>query len=401
MKITINTIAKNNLRRKVFRSIAIAGAVMVVAATLFSVTTVMDSVELSLTKSIQRLGADIMVVPKGSEVKAKASLLSGEPTEFYMDNTIEDKVRKVKGVRHTAAQLYLLTSKYKCCDVGDMLMIGFDPKNDFTIMPWLTQSLKRDIKDDEAIMGRAITAFQVGASLTAYGRIFKVVGMIEQTGMKFIDNSMFLPMEGVRKAIEESKRTGNKAVDIPENKISTVLVQVTPDLSPSRVAIFIEYEIHGVTAIVSEEVISTVRKQLFMLLKSVLSVSILLWVMALFLIGLVFSMIVNERQREIGLLRAMGAKKTDVFKLIMTEASMLSLSGGLAGIVLGGTFLFLFKDFIKSSLNIPYLWPDTLHFAMLIAFSLILSLLTGAIAAFYPALWSMKMEPYAAIRKGE
>ncbi|MEO5356974.1 MAG: ABC transporter permease [Nitrospirae bacterium YQR-1] len=401
MKITINTVAKNNLRRKVFRSLAIAGAVMVVAATLFSITTVMDSVELSLRRSIQRLGADIMVVPKGSEVKAKSSLLSGEPSEFYMDNTMVERVRKVKGVKHAAAQIYLITSKYRCCDVGEMLMIGFDPKDDFTIMPWLTESLKREIRDDEAIMGRAITAFQVGSSLTAYGRLFKVVGMIEQTGMKFLDNSMFLPMEGVRKAIEESKRTGNKAVDIPENKISTVLVQVTTDMPPSRVAIFIEYEISGVTAIVSEEVVSTVRKQLFILLKSILSVSILLWAMALFLIGLVFSMIVNERQREIGLLRAMGAKKKDVFKLIMTEASMLSLSGGAAGIVLGGAFLFFFKDFIKSSLNIPYLWPDPLQFVLLIAFSLLLSFLTGIMAALYPALRSMKMEPYAAIRKGE
>ncbi|MBF0519169.1 MAG: FtsX-like permease family protein [Nitrospirae bacterium] len=401
MNISINTIAQNNLRRKIFRSIAIAGAVMVVSATLFSITTVMDSVELSLKRSIQRLGADIMVVPKGSEVKAKASLLSGEPTEFYMDNTIEDRIKKIKGVKQTAVQLYLLTSKYRCCDVGEMLMIGFDPKNDFTIMPWLTESLKRDIKDDEAIMGRAITAFQVGSSVTAYGRVFKIVGMIEQTGMKFIDTSMFLPMDGVRKAIEESKNKGNKTVNIPENKISTVLVQVTPDMPPSRVAIFIEYDIPGVTAIVSEEVISTVRKQLFILLKSVLSISVLLWVMAIFLIGLVFSMIVNERRREIGLLRAMGAKKKDIFQLIMTEASILSVIGGLAGIVLGGSFLFFFKDFIRSSLNIPYLWPEMLQFALLIYLTLLLSLLTGAIAAFYPAVRSMKMEPYAAIRKGE
>ncbi len=401
-KINLNYIARKNIRRKFFRSMAIVIAVTVVAATLFSVTTVMDSVETSIKKGTARLGADIMVVPQEAEAKAKTALLAGEPSTFYMDRSIEEKVRKVEGVKSVASQIFLQTAKYKCCDVSDMLLIGFDPEHDFTIMPWLSRELSRPLGTGEIIMGRGLTAYDIGSKITFYGKDFEVVGMLEETGMKFIDNSVFMPFEALEKLAEESRhKKGVKAADLPLNKVSTILVQVEPEISPARVAIFIEHDIPGVKAIVSEEVISSVRKQLFILLRSILSISLILWIMALLLIGVVFSMIVNERQREIGLLRAMGARKGNIFRLIMTEASILSIAGGITGVAIGGAFLYAFKGFIRSSLNIPYLWPSAFEMSILVLFCLFLSFITGVAAALYPAIKSMRMEPYEAIRRGE
>ena len=401
-KLGLFYIAKKNLRRKFFRSFAIAASVAVVAGTLFSITTIMDSVETSLRKGTERLGADIMVVPESAEAKAKTALLAGEPSIFYMDRSVEERVRKIEGVKKAASQVFLKSAKYKCCDVSDMLLIGFDPANDFTIIPWLTEELKRPLKEDEVIMGRGLTAYAVGSKITFFGTDLKVVGMLEETGMKFIDESVFMPYRGLKRLAEESrKKKGVKETDIPVGKVSTVLVQVAPEVSPARVAIFIEHEIDGVKAIVSEQVISSVRKQLFILLRSILSISIILWIMAMLLIGVVFSMIVNERQREIGLLRAMGARKSGIFKLIMAEASILSILGGILGIAGGGAFLYIFRGFIRSALNIPYLWPSATQFSVLILICLALSFATGTVAALYPAIRSMRMEPYEAIRRGE
>lgn len=400
-EISLFHIAIKNIGRKFFRSIAIVLSVTVVAATLFAVTTVMDSVETSLEKGTARLGADIMVVPKDAESMAKTVLLAGEATTFYMEKSIEESIREVEGVRSAASQVFLETAAYECCDVADMLLIGFDPLNDFTLTPWLTQELKRPLADNEVIMGRALTAYDIGDKVKLYGTDHTIVGMIEETGMKFIDNSLFMPFSAIERIVEHSKREGVKHVALPNDKVSTIFVQVTPEISPSRVAIFIEHKIDNVKAIVSEQVISTVRKQLFVLLRSILSISIILWIMALLLIGVVFSMIVNERQREIGLLRAMGAKKGNIFRIIMTEASILSLTGGIIGIVGGGVLLYVFKGFIRSSLNIPYLWPSAVDFAGLILVCLFLSFITGTGAALYPAIRSMRMEPYDAIRRGE
>ena len=157
-KITIFRIARKSITRKFFRSAAIAFAVAVVAATLFSVTTVMGSVESSLRKGTARLGADIMVVPAEAEALAKTALLAGEPSTFYMDRSIEDKVRAIRGVKAAASQIFLQTAEYGCCSVADMLLIGFDPEHDFTITPWLKRATPAltDIGSDETIVGDRI-----------------------------------------------------------------------------------------------------------------------------------------------------------------------------------------------------------------------------------------------------
>ncbi len=397
----ITALARKNLSRKLFRSLAIIAAVMVVAATLFSVTTIMDSVEQSLERGTARLGADIMVVPEKAEAAARSALLSGKPSKFYMDKSVVDKVRQVRGVREVTSQLFLKSAPYQCCDISDLFLIGFDPEHDFTIKPWLTSNLGRPLKADEVIMGRGITAYAVGFTVNFFDQPFKIVGMLEETGIDFIDNSVFLSYAGIDRILAHSGENSVIAASIPKDKVSTVLVQVDPDISPDRVALFIQAKVDGVKAIVTNHIIASVRQQLFILMRSVLSVSLILWVMAVVLVGVVFSMIVNERRRELGIFRAMGARKGHVFRLIILEAAILSLAGGLVGVALGGGVLYLFKDAIYASLNIPHLWPSAMRFLGLSGICIMMSLLTGVFAALGPAIRAATLEPYEAIRGGE
>ncbi len=401
MKLKILSLAYSNMRRKLFRSIAIALAVMVVAATLFSVTTIMDSVEQSLERGTSRLGADIMVVPAKAEETARTALLAGKPSTFYMDAKIVDQVRKIKGVRSVAAQTFLKTSTYSCCDISNMLLIGFDQANDFTIKPWLTQTLGRPLKNDEVIMGRNITAYATGFRLNFFNTPFTVAGMLEETGMDFIDNSIFIPFSGLERIRANTEKDAKTKGALPAGKVSTILVQVEPQFTADRVGLFIEADINGVKAIVTDKIIASVRRQMFILLRSVLSVSVILWIMALILIGVVFSMIVNERKKEIGIFRAMGAKKSHIFHLVMAEATILSLVGGVVGIATGSSILNIFRDSINASLHVPHLWPSPGRMLFLIAFCLILAILTGVIAALIPAVRASLIEPYEAIRGGE
>ncbi|GBD98584.1 FtsX-like permease family protein [bacterium BMS3Abin07] len=377
---------------------------MVVSATLFSVTTIIDSVATSLKKAIAHLGADIIVVRADAEDKLMTALLAGKPSVFYMEKSVEEKIMKIKGVKKAASQTFLKTAQYaSCCEVSNILMIGFEPARDFTIKPLLSEKLKRPLLSNEVIMGMnvALTAYTIGATVKLYGRDFKVVGMLEDTGIKFIDSSIFIPYSGLREIVEGSKRKDVKTVHLRKDRISTVLVRVWPGTSPAKVAASIEHDIPGVKAIVSKESIFSIKTQLFAVWRIILAISVLLWIMSLLLIGVIFLMIINERQREIGLLRAMGAKKRDVFSLIMTEASILSASGGLAGIICGSALLYFSGGFIVSSVKIPYQWPSTFEFGILISLSFILSFLAGTGAALYPTIKSAWMEPYDAIHSGK
>ncbi|MEW5721235.1 MAG: FtsX-like permease family protein, partial [Chloroflexota bacterium] len=118
-------------------------------------------------------------------------------------------------------------------------------------------------------------------------------------------------------------------------------------------------------------------------------------------IALVFTLIVNERQREIGLLRAMGARQGFVFRLIVGEAAGLTGLGGAIGVIVGAILLVSFQGLLEQRLRIPFLFPTPFETIALIALLIGLALGSGAAAALQPAFRISRLEPYEAIRQGE
>ena len=399
-RLNIISFAVKNLRRKIVRTVLLVLAVTVVTGTLFSATLFISSMQNALKIGTYRLGADVLVVPDKYLSEARAALLAGEPTNFLMDRSVLDRVRDVEGVKRASPQLFIKPTSFTCCFNVNAFLVAFDPKSDFTVTPWLEKNLKKPLVGNEIITGRGLPVI-AGDSIPFFGTLFKVVGTMEPTGMKFFDQSVFMTMDAAYQMAENSRTKSMQPIFIEKDKISAVLVQVQEGFTPDRIAIRIEHDVDGVKAIASDEVISTVRKQLAGLLKGILLISAVLWVLALLMIGFAFYMIVNERQRELGLLRSMGAKKKHVFRLIISEAMIISTVGGVIGLVAGSAILATFKDLILHSLKLPYLLPSVTMLIELVAGAIIFSSLTGLLSSLVPAVLASRMEPYEAIRKGE
>ncbi len=399
-RIQIFSLATKNLKRKFIRTLVLLLIVAVVTGTLFGATIFMTGMKNALKIGTYRLGADILVVPAENETQAKTALLAGEPTSFYMDRSVYDKTKEVEGVKRVSSQLFIKPASFMCCFSVETFLVAFDPATDFTITPWLEKNLKKPLSDTEVIAGREIPVI-TGTTIPFFGTPFRVAATMDPTGMKFFDQSIFMTMDAAYKMAEESKNKAMQAITLDRKQISAVLVQVDEGIAPDRVAIRIEHAIDNVRAIASDEVISTVRKQLSGLLQGILGISAVLWALALLMVGFAFYMIVNERQREIGLLRAMGAKKKHVFNMIILEAVMIAIGGGVIGLAVGSGLLFAFKDMIIRSLKLPYILPSPDVLTELIVGAIVFSVITGLLSALLPAAAASKMEPYDAIRKGE
>jgi putative ABC transport system permease protein len=399
-RLSITSLAVRNLRRKLIRSLLLFLSVTVVTGTLFSATIFISSMQNALKIGTYRLGADVLVVPEKYAADARSALLAGEPTSFYMSRDVLEKVKKVEGVKQVTPQLFIKPTSFTCCYNVNAFLVGFDPASDFTITPWLEKNLKKPLSDNEVITGRGMPVI-AGDQISFFGTLFKVVGTMEPTGIKFFDQSIFMTMDAAYKMAEDSKTKSMQPISLNKDQISTVLVRIEDGITPDRVAIRIEHDVAGVKAIASDEVISTVRTQLMGLLKGILIICSLLWILSLLMMGFVFYMIVNERQRELGLLRSMGAKKRHVFGLIITEAVIISGLGGMAGLIGGSALLMIFKDAILAHLKLPYLLPHMMFLVELVFGAIIFSLLTGILSSLFPAVLASNMEPYEAIRKGE
>ncbi len=400
MKLNVLNLSIKNLNRKFLRTLILLLAVTAVVGTLFAATIFATGMRNALKIGTYRLGADVLVVPEGSEVQAKTALLSGEPTTFLMSRDVLDKVRKVDGVKRASPQLFIKPTQFTCCYNVEVFLIAFDPETDFTIKPWIDKHLDRPLKINEIIAGRDIPVVP-GDTIPFYGSAFDVVAKMEPTGMNFFDRSVFMTMEAAYLMAEHSPERAMVPLKLPRDKISAVLVQTKEGIDPERVAIRIEHDVPGVKAIASDKVISTVRKQMKGLLRGIVVISAVVWVITLLLIGFSFSMIVNERQREIGLLRAMGAKRSHIFKLIITEASFISVLGGIIGVIGSGVFLAIVRDLIKKDLHLPYLVPSVQMLVYLVVLAIVFAEITGFLACLLPARRAARMDPYEAIRKGE
>lgn len=396
----IISVALKNLKRKVVRTWLLFAIVTVVSCTLFAATLFLRSINNALRIGTYRLGADILVVPAQAENRAKAALLSGEPTEFVMDRMVIDKVRAVDGVKSATPQLFLKPASFTCCYNVDVFLIAFEPQSDFTVKPWLERNLKRPLGLTEIITGREVPVI-VGDQIPFFGTLFSVAGTMEATGMQFFDRAVLMSLDAAYEMAARSKERSPQPINIGRNTISTVLVQVQEEITPDRVAIRLEHAIEGIKAISSDTVISTVRKQLAGLIHVVLVISVILWFIVLLIMAFAFTMIVNERRRELGLLRAMGATKQHVMLLILIEAATLSAVGGAAGIASGFAVLLSLKSVLLHYLKLPYLFPAPPDLAFLVAGSLAFAVLTGLGAALLPAVMTGNQEPYEAIRSAE
>ncbi|MGQ0733441.1 MAG: ABC transporter permease [Acidobacteriota bacterium] len=101
-------------------------------------------------------------------------------------------------------------------------------------------------------------------------------------------------------------------------------------------------------------------------------------------------MVVSERTREIGLRKALGAKRRDIMSQVLTESITLSLCGGIAGIALGAM--------LSSVISMLTPVPSAVE-AWSVALGVSITALVGLFFGYYPALRASRLDPIEALRR--
>jgi putative ABC transport system permease protein len=163
----------------------------------------------------------------------------------------------------------------------------------------------------------------------------------------------------------------------------------------------IRASVPGTSVITSHYLASQVSDQLSGTIGSLQFTALAVTVVSIPLVATVSSMVANERKREIGLLRTMGATKKFVFSSILVEALILATIGALVGLAASAFIVVVFQNLIVTSLGIPFLWPSFGVLAVQVGIIALVAIGIGGLAATYPALKASRTDPYDAIRSGQ
>ena len=399
-EITIANLAWRNIQRRPFRSCCLIIIIMLFSATLFGGSVLMKNLSLGISGMASRLGADILVVPYGYEKNLEVALLRGEPSSFYLKADLIDKIKGIKEIEAASPQLFIASLSAACC-TSKVQLIGFDQQSDFVIKPWLQTQLNQPLADDQVVVGSKITS-NVGEEIMFFNHPFKIAAKMDSTGMGF-DTSVFMTIPTAQSLMKEANLIEGD-IDHFANYVSSIFIKVDPDYQPKDVVnqIMPKYAIdYNIDFVMTKGILSNISKWLNGFSTIVYSLSAIFWVLAIIVIFVIFSSSLNERKREISLLRILGASRGDLVKMLLRESLIISALGGIAGIVIAGVLIYAFSLLICQSIGLPCMnisITDGLIYALMV---FMLTLIIGPLSSIYSALSLTKFDAYQTLREGE
>src|SRR5215472_4300627 len=394
------SVALQNLGRREARTLLLLAAVAICSGAIFTGAVLMRSIDSSMAVGFTRLGADMLVVPAGALTNITAALLTAEPTDLTLDDSVLVRLETIKGVQKAAPQLVFRTdaSGYRRGDSIDV--IAFDPMHDFTVQPWLDQHLGRPIRKGDVIVGgRRDEA--LGAEVLLFGWPLTVYGKLGRTGVGTHERALFMTFETLSEMRLTMQQICGPKAPLEPNKLSGALLQLAPGATTQQVRFAILANFPGVKLVSGESMLTSIRQGLAALLNGALALMAIMFVSTALMLSVLFSAIIAERKRELGLLRAMGARRRQIIGMLLTEAGLATALGGLAGVVLGILLMRVYEHslvYYLDRIGIPFVWLNGGTMALIAAFCIVLTSLTGAAGAFYPAWRASAQEPYALIR---
>ena len=395
-------LALSQIKRNPLRSGLMAIGIVIAAAVMTAVALLMVGVNQGITNTAKRLGADIMVVPRGEEIARQfnEALITGKPATFYLDSSTTEKVSKVPGVDHISNQIFVETLTNARCCAGKFFIVAFNPDTDFTVKPWLKSDIELSTSEipNWMIVGDRIL-LRKGNVAQFYGTSFTVAGVLEPTGTG-MDWTIYISEKSLRKMVTGSGTKAEMPLRIRQGDVSTILVKAESGVDLIDLAEKIEQTAPEVQVVLSSTVAKLARQQLFAIACVLGCVVAGLWVMALILSGVIFSMAVRERRSQIGLLVAKGANKCFIFGMLTKESIMIAATSCLSGCFMGLLVVISFRELLSNALGASDVLPAAVTTALFVAAFSVLGTATAVITAILPVIPILRTEPYEAIKQG-
>lgn len=378
MGVEVLALVYRNLRARPIRSILTLLGIVVSTASMVLFLSFGEGLRKALGAELSNVGPAILVVTEGTE-----AFSAGYP---------ELRPETVQQIQSVAPEVGIT----RVIPTAIFARGGFDPASSFVFQGLPQGVTAKDLYPNVNLASGMLNPGQQGAVVgggiaernnLGLGKTLRlspqvsleVVGVLERSG-GITDSFIYVPIEAIHTVLNTQN-------------YSSILLSIGPDRKADEVAKALEARITGIDAQTTGDVMRFAERAVRISDLVRFGISLVALVVGGLLVANTVMMSVYERIREFGLMRALGAKRGFIFGLVLLEALLLGVVGGLLGLVLGQAASGLVNWYTGREVGIA-LSAVTFRLA---SFALLVAVVLGLLAGFLPARTASRLKVVEAL----
>ncbi len=392
--------AVKNLRVRPLRSWLTILGIVIGIFLVVSLVSLSEGLKESVTRELRMMGGDLIIVIPGED------FLTGMIGGSMLSDSDLSAIERTRGVQSVLAMPWGMEVIRHRNEAKTTFLTGIPLDDRVNIlredMGWTTteghfpRPGRREILVGDLVPKDIFPEMRVGDEVIIKGRRFTVSGVLRSLGNRQDDSMVIMDINDYRGVTGQREGAPIAMAKVaPGFEVADVVDNITASLEETRKRRVGE-ESASFSVLASDTVSDMVDNILGMLQMAVFAfASIAIVVGGIGIMNTMFTS-VKERTREIGILKAVGAKRNHITLIFLFESGIIGLIGGAGGVILG---IGLSKgvEFVLSQ-NAQFVYLQAHVSPALIIFGLLFSFFIGCISGYFPARGASKLEPVDALR---
>ncbi len=394
-------IAIRSLRKRRLRSWLTMIGVVIGVFLIMSLLSLSEGVKTAILSQLKMMGEDLIIIMPGELTDMVTTMIGG------LELTDDDikAIEKAEGVEAVIPMTYKgIMMRYEG-EKKTVLLCGIPLGESLDILRtdmgfeliegrWPILG-KREIFVGFLVPKEVFPGMKVGTQITLKGKQFEVVGVLKSVGSKQDDSQVYVDLDVYREITGEREGAKMAMAKVKPGYSAEVVVEnIKESLEENRKRRKGE-DLPPYTVLSSEKMTDIVGNIMGLIQVAIFGfASIAIVVGGIGIMNTMYTS-VHDRIKEIGIMKAVGAKRKTIIAIFLIESGIFGLAGGLGGIVLGLGLAKIVEIYAQSQYFFMLKASIT---PQLILFGLAFSFLIGCIAGYLPARSASKLNPVDALR---
>ncbi|MFH1156163.1 MAG: FtsX-like permease family protein [Pseudomonadota bacterium] len=381
----LHTISLSNLKRRKAKMMFLAMGLIIGIATIVTLLSITQSMTQDIEQRLNQFGANIILVPRSENLALNYGGIDVGGVNYKVQEIDEASLPEIRNIKNNKNLGIVAPKVLGAVTVMDrtILLMGIVFDQELALKTWWQYDGVFPDKDNQVIVGSEVASalgLTVGNSLPIGTRTFRVACVLHPTGASE-DNVIMADLH-------ESQRILGK-----EGKISMVEIAAFCQGCPiSEMTLQIAEKFPQAKVTAMKQAVMSKMQSIEVFKSFSLGVSIIVIFIGSLLVLVTMMGSVNERTREIGIFRAIGFRQGHVMQIILLEAMILGIIGGLIGFVSGNAIAWSVMPLVIKGGTFAGINPSLGLVSILMAVALSL------LASLYPAFKASNLDPSEALR---